>query len=615
MLHRAVFALVAAAVAFTPVNALWPVPKHSSTGNKVLFIDQAVEVTYNGQSVRWTPPPHSNSPLADRGDGEHLAETEIINQQVSYTAGYVPPGGPKFNSKEIIQSGVSRTFGAIFQQGFVPWMLRERGSDYEPTLGGANSTRIKTLKIVQTKEDDENTFKPKVGTVDESYTLNVTVTGHASIQAVSSTGVLRALETFSQLFFKHSSGTAWYTSNAPVAINDAPKFPHRGLLLDVGRHWFEVSDIKRTIDALAMNKMNVLHLHITETQSWPLEIPSLPLLAEKGAYHKGLTYSPQDIAGIQEYGVHRGVQVVLEIDMPGHVGVENAYPGVSVAYNAHPWQWYCAQPPCGSFRLNNTDTEKFIDKLFEDLLPRLSPYTTYFHTGGDEYKANNSLLDPALKTNNMQVLQPLLQRFIDHAHGKVRELGLTPLVWEEMVLDWNATLGKDVIVQTWLGKGAIQKLAEKGHKVIDSSNDFYYLDCGRGEWLDSPNGEAFDNSYPFPDWCSPTKNWRLMYSHEPTDGVSAEAAKNILGGEVCLWTETVDTTSLDSILWPRAAAAAEIWWSGKTDAKGANRSQVDARPRLSEQRERMLARGVRGTPITQLWCDQVDVENCVNGIV
>ena len=140
-----------------------------------------------------------------------------------------------------------------------------------------------------------------------------------------------------------------------------------------------------------------------------------------------------------------------------------------------------------------------------------------------------------------------------------------------------------------------------------------YLDCGRGEWLDFANGAPFNNNYPFLDWCDPTKNWKLMYSHDPTDGVSDDLKSFVIGGEVAVWTETIDPTSLDTIIWPRAGAAAEIWWSGKTDEHGANRSQIDARPRLSEQRERMLARGVRGTPITQLWCSQVDVHNCESG--
>ncbi|KAK1242999.1 hypothetical protein MKX08_005811 [Trichoderma sp. CBMAI-0020] len=601
MLCRALIAVLALG---SPASAIWPAPKQSSTGNGTLFIDQTVQVTYNGEQVRWTPSRDENSP------GSDFAETRINNQQIAYTAGYVP-SGPHFDSKQMVQGGVSRTLGAIFQQGFVPWMLRPRGEAFEPALGGR---RITTLQIVQTQHDSAATFRPLTGAVNESYALDVDLSGHATLVAPSSTGILRGLETFSQLFFQHSAGTAWYTQLAPVSIRDEPKYAHRGLLLDVSRHWFAVSDIQHTIDALAMNKMNVLHLHATDTQSWPLEIPALPRLAEKGAYHKGLSYSPSDLAGIQQYGVHRGVQVIVEIDMPGHVGIEQAYPGLSNAYGVNPWQWYCAQPPCGSLKLNDSNVEHFLDTLLEDLLPRLSPYAAYFHTGGDEYKANNSLLDPALRTSDQAVLQPLLQKFLDHVHGKVRELGLVPMVWEEMILDWNATLGKDVVAQTWLGGGAIQKLAQLGYKVIDSSNDFYYLDCGRGEFLDFDNGAPFQNNYPFLDWCDPAKNWKLLYSHEPIDGVSSDLHSNVVGGELAVWTETIDTTSLDTIIWPRAGAAAEVWWSGRVDeATGTNRSQLEARPRLSEQRERMLARGVRGAPITQLWCSQVDVHDCEGG--
>lgn len=351
-------------------------------------------------------------------------------------------------------------------------MLNPAGSDFEPAVGSGKG-KVTSLAIKQTGKDNSTVFKPLAGSVDESYSLEINSNGEASIKAATSIGVLRALESFTQLFFKHSSGRAFYTKLAPVSIQDSPRFPHRGMLLDVGRHWFAVDDIKRTIDGLAMNKMNVMHLHITETQSWPLEIPALPKLAEKGRYAPGLTYSPQDIKNIQEYGVARGVQVILEIDMPGHVGIEKAYPGLSVAYNQKPYSTYCAQPPCGALKLNNTDVEKFVSTLFDDLLPRLNPYASYFHTGGDEYKAANSLLDPKLKTDNMDVLKPMLQRFIDHAHGKVREHGLVPIVWEEMVGDWAAKVGKDTVIQSWFGSDSVKKLAAAGHKVIDSSTDFY----------------------------------------------------------------------------------------------------------------------------------------------
>ncbi|KAI6784635.1 hexosaminidase [Emericellopsis cladophorae] len=590
----------ALALAVTPVSAIWPIPKTISTGNSTLFIDQTVAVTYNGKPVRKSHP-----------DSHFLyqAAKDSIYAQLTYAVGYTPPPGPNFKSSDIVQGGVERAFSAIFQDGLVPWMLRERGSDFEPKQRD-DTKRVAKLTITQTEEDDENTFKPVAGTLDESYSLKVGLDGEATLNAASSIGVLRGLETLSQLFYKHSSGLTFYTQHAPYDIEDEPLYPHRGILMDVSRHWFPLEDIKRQIDGLAMNKMNVLHLHMTDTQSWPLEVPSLPKLTEKGAYAPHLTFTPADIQDLYEYGVHRGVQVIMEIDMPGHVGIDQAYPGLTVAFNKQPYQWYCAQPPCGSFKLNSTDVEDFLDTLLDDVLARISPYTAYFHTGGDEYKANNSLLDPALETNDVQTLQPMLQRFLTHVHDKVVEHGLAPMVWEEMVLEWNATVPEGTVIQSWLGQGAVKELAEDGHKVIDSSYNFYYLDCGRGQWLDFPNGESWQTFYPFTDWCQPTKSWRLIYSHDPRDGVADEAKDNVIGGECPVWSETIDPATLDGLVWPRAGVAGEVWWSGNVDAQGNNRTHYEVRPRLSEQRERMLTRGVKGSVITQQWCDMNKPEDC-----
>jgi hexosaminidase len=300
----------------------------------------------------------------------------------------------------------------------------------------------------------------------------------------------------------------------------------------------------------------------------------------------------------------------MEIDMPGHVGIEQAYPGLTVAFDKQPYQWYCAQPPCGAFKLNDTDVEDFLDTLLDDVLSRISPYTAYFHTGGDEYKANNSLLDPALETNDEEVLQPMLQRFLTHAHNKVIEHGLIPAVWEEMVLEWNATVPEGTVIQSWLGEGAVKELAEAGHTVIDSSYASYYLDCGRGQWLDFPNGKSWQTFYPFTDWCAPTKSWRLIYSHDPRHGVADDAKKNVIGGECPVWSETIDPATIDGLIWPRAGAAGEVWWSGNVDAQGNNRTHYEVRPRLSEQRERMLTRGIKGSVITQQWCDMNSPERC-----
>ncbi|PNP42958.1 hypothetical protein TGAMA5MH_05706 [Trichoderma gamsii] len=576
MLPKAILAI--AALAFSPANALWPIPQKITTGDSVLFIDEAVRVTYNG--------------------------VQII------TSGYNPPAGSNFNSKEIVQGAVSRTFQSIFSNNFVPWKLNPRNSNFEPKLAPLN--RIQTIAIQQTGKDTATTFKPRAGDVDESYSLTVSKNGQVNISAKSSTGILHALETFSQLFYQHSAGHYFYTTQVPVSIQDAPNYPHRGVMLDLARTYQTVTDIKRTIDAMSWNKLNRLHLHITDSQSWPLVIPSLPKLSQEGAYHPSLVYSPADLAGIFQYGIDRGVEVITEIDMPGHIGVvELAYSDLIVAYQEMPYQYYCAEPPCGAFSLNDSKVYDFVDKLFDDLLPRITPYSSYFHTGGDELNANDSMIDPRLKTNSSDVLQPLLQKFISHAHSKIRAQGLSPFVWEEMVTTWNITLGNDTVVQSWLGGDAVKNLAESGYKVIDTDYNFYYLDCGRGQWVNFPNGDSFNTYYPFGDWCAPTKNWRLIYSHDPAKGVSKSHAKNVLGGELAIWSEMIDGSNMDNIIWPRGSAAGEVWWSGNVDtATGQNRSQLEVTPRLNEFRERMLARGVNAMPIQMTYCTQLNATAC-----
>lgn len=421
-----------------PVAAVWPAPQKFTKGDGVQFLNQNIEVTYNGAFI-------------------------------PYTYGYTPSG---FTSKEIVQAGVSRALTGIFNSKFVPWILHKPNTKYEPDLDKLEW--LQTLEIIQTASDDRSAFKPLAGEVDESYNLTLSKSGHAKLTAVSSIGILRGLETFSQLFYQHSSGTFWYTPYAPVSITDSPKFPHRGILLDTARHFFPVEDILRTIDAMAWSKLNRLHIHVTDSQSWPLVIPSMPELSEKGAHHPSETYSPSDVESIQKYGAVRGVEVYFEIDMPGHIGsVSLSHPELIVAYNEQPYHWWCAQPPCGAFKLNNTAVDEFLGRLFDDLLPRVERYAAYFHTGGDELNRNDSMLDEGIRSNSSEVLQPLLQKFIDKQHERVREKGLTPVVWEEIPLEWNVTLGKGTVVQSWLGAGAVKELVGMGHRVIDSNYNFW----------------------------------------------------------------------------------------------------------------------------------------------
>ncbi|KAK5663350.1 hypothetical protein OQA88_3778 [Cercophora sp. LCS_1] len=598
MLSRLLAAAGLVLVALQPASAIWPAPTHYTKGNTALYLNQNIQITYNGEFVRWSS---SHPPVPEP---DHL-DPLLTSQQLPYTWGYTPRNP---ESKEIVQAAVSRALGSIFADKFVPWMLRKRGElkSFEPDVYKGQKW-LKTLQLVQTSPDKPSNFKPLAGEVDESYNLTLSIEGDIKLSAVSHVGLLRGLETFTQLFYQHSTGTFWYTPFAPVSIQDAPRFPHRGILFDTSRHFFPVADIKRTIDAMSFNKLNRLHVHVTDSQSWPLDIPSMPELAQKGAYTPELIYTAADLDDIQRYGVYRGVQVYLEIDMPSHIGsVGESHPELVVAYDERPYHWWCAQPPCGALKMNDSRVDDFLDKLADDLYPRVSPYTAYFHTGGDELNANDSMLDEGIRSNDSAVLQPLLQDFFDKQHARVRKAGLTPLTWEEIPLHWNVSMGKDVVVQAWLGGSSVKELVNLGHKVIDSNYNFWYLDCGRGQWLTFQNGAAFSTFYPFNDWCGPTKGWQLVYSYDPTAGLTPEEAKLVLGGEVAVWTETIDSQLIDGVIWPRASAAGEALWSGRYDSQGRNRSQIEASGRLVEMRERMVAKGIRAAAITQQWCSMAD---------
>lgn len=349
---------------------------------------------------------------------------------------------------------------------------------FEPFNNESTSTnKIQQIDISTSSLDTDKVFKPLDGEADESYKLNVTIDGHVTITAVSTIGVLRALDTFTQLFYTHStSSSAIYTNLAPVGIVDKPMFSHRGLNLDVARSWFPVSDILRTIDALAWNKFSRLHIHATDSQSWPVQILELNQLTGLGPYDPNKIYTNADLKLIQQYGQYRGVEIYLEVDMPGHTAsIAKAYPGLIACYNQPDWQNYASEPPSGQLKLNDTGVPFILQVMFNDLLPQLWTYSSYFHMGGDEINANCYMLDSEIKSNDTSVLRPLLQNFFDHNLNLVQNKQLTPIVWEEMLIDWNLRLPSNVVVQTWRNDSSVKSVVSAGHKVI--VGNFNYWVC------------------------------------------------------------------------------------------------------------------------------------------
>ncbi len=517
------------------------------------------------------------------------------------TASVSAPTGPYDANAKVVRA-LQRARDQMFSDDYIPWQLHPFGTNFEPSMQAiSNATNITTIMVVQTAGDPARA--PLVNEVDESYTLSMSMNGTIMITAQSSFGCLNGLQTLTQLFYQHSAGPV-YSPIAPVMVSDTPKFGHRGLNLDVARHWFPKQDVIRTIDGLSYNKMNRLHLHATDSQSWPLFIPAIPELAEKGAYAPGLFYTPEDLDQMLSYAEDRGIQLIIETDMPGHTNsIAYSHPELIVGSDEGDWQTYAAEPPSGQLKLNDSRVQPFLRTLLDDLLPRVGGYSQYYHTGGDEFNQNVYLLEADLMSNKTSVIQPLDAKIVEGLHAQLAEYNMTPIVWQDQLLTWNVSLSKNTLVQAWITQSAVKEVIQRGYRVIAGVTNHWYLDCGAGQWITSiPQHER--EFYPFLDYCDPVKNWRYMYSYDPISNLTAEEAKMVVGAEAHMWTEQTDPTNLDKRLWPRLAAAAEVMWSGRTFANGTNRTQLEATPRLEDFRERIVHRGIMAEPIQALWCSQ-----------
>ncbi|KKY25359.1 putative beta-hexosaminidase subunit beta [Phaeomoniella chlamydospora] len=592
--------------------AVWPNPSESTYGDTVLWLSSDFNIVQAGSAsgeskfskyvkiLEWLGRPGSQRYLHRRNQTE-------------------------FSEAEILSAAIQRTESTISGTKFVPWKFHSRNATWEPQQN-SSSPSISTITIYQDNSTTSNSAKDFFSG-NETYILDITVDGKVSISSKSALGTIRGLQTLEQLFYAHSSGGV-YTPYAPVSITDSPKWTHRGVNLDICRNVFGPDDVKRTLDAMATAKFSRLHVHATDAQSWPIVIPSLPTLSSKGAYQPSLVWTSEDLASVQQYGLERGISVFIEIDMPGHTAsIAHAFPNLIAAFNELDWNTFAAEPPSGQLKLNSSDVDTFIDTLLSDLLPRVSPYTTNFHTGGDELNQQVHLLDETVRSNSSDVIQPLLQKFVSRAHSQVRSAGLQPISWEEMVLDWNLTLTPytsvannssnasdlDTIIQVWQSSSNLLSVLSLGYRALFGDYSQWYLDCGYGQWLNpypsgySPPGIPVNSSGgtatqivdPFTDYCSPLKNWRHIYVYDPLDNITSDLQPLIHGGEVHLWSEQVDSVSLDGKLWPRAAAAAEVLWSGPR-----NSSQIaEASGRLGRWRERaVLDHGIASATVTMNIC-------------
>jgi len=414
---------------------------------------------------------------------------------------------------------------ARLQAGIFRFMKRLEGRTVLTLAPGFAPDDQMTQLIVQTQGPGQNI--PSVSE-DESYRIDIT-SRQALLSAPTVVGALRGLETLLQLLDADRNGYFF----PGVQIDDKPRFPWRGLLIDVARHFHTMEVLKRNLDAMAAVKLNVLHWHLTEDQGFRVESKKFPKLHQLGS--DGNYYRQEQIKEIIAYARERGIRVVPEFDIPGHstswlVG----HPELGSA----PGPYTIERRP-GIFEpaLDPTreDVYKFLDTFLGEMAALFQD--DYLHIGGDENEGKqwdrNPKIQEYMKQKGIKD-NHALQAYFNTRLLKILQKHKKKMIgWDEIL---QPELPKDVVIHSWRGTAALAEAAKKGYDGILSNG--YYID------LIQPASQHY---VPDPLPANST--------------LTPEEAKHVLGGEATMWAEWVTPETIDSRIWPRTAAIAERLWS------------------------------------------------------
>ncbi|KAI0697016.1 N-acetylhexosaminidase [Cytidiella melzeri] len=441
----------------------------------------------------------------------------------------------------------------------------------------------------------------KLHSRSESYDLFIpSNTSTARLVANSTLGLFRGLTTFGQLWYTYKSEI--YILQAPVEIQDSPAFPYRGFSLDTSRNFYPVSDILRTIEAMSWVKLSILYWHVTDSQSFSLEVEAFPELAQKGAYSEDEIYSVDDVSQIVSYANSRGVDLVVELDSPGHTtGIAFGHPEHVACANKVPWSKYASEPPAGQLRIANESTLAFSKQLYDSVATSFTG--TMMSSGGDEvnlacWEDDEDFVNDLTAANT--TIPEALNRFIQEVQGVIKLHNKMPLIKSDMILAHNVTVTNDTVAVVWQSSSDAVSMAERGHAFIHQPSDYFYLDCGAGGWLGADIQGV--------SWCDPFKTWQKAYSFDPYMNLTTSQYHLVMGGQMPLWSEQSSPENLDSIVWPRLASAAEVFWTGATLPDGTPRlganvtSGSTSFARLHELRYRLLDRGIKAIALQPHWC-------------
>nr|CAH8852762.1 unnamed protein product [Trichobilharzia regenti] len=402
--------------------------------------------------------------------------------------------------------------------------------------------------------------------MDESYTLNISQ-NTLYIESHEIWGTLHALETILQSLYKarHNQNVMFI-----CRIEDSPRFPHRGMMIDTARHYLTIETIQNVIDALSMMKMNVLHWHMTDDEAFPYDSSVYPELSSGGAYYPHLfVYEKDEIESIIEYARIRGVRVMVEFDTPGH----------TLSWGASHPELLSGISHDGPLKPVGEEVWTFLSNLFREILS-VFPHS-FLHLGGNKYDRHSWQEDIEIQNfmeqNGFdQDYNKLENHYFEQLTGIIQNIaansgGITPVVWQE-VFENGFRGNANTVIHV-----ANQSNWENLVKSITSTGGYRVINSACWQEIDNDfarNGEKLYN-------CDPTK-------FEGTD----EETGLVIGGEALIWGTYIDDISLFIEAWPLTAVVAERLWSHNANDFG------EFLKRLEEFRCRMRVFNWKVKPFT-----------------
>jgi hexosaminidase len=424
-----------------------------------------------------------------------------------------------------------------------------------------------------------------------AYHLNVS-SGRITIEAKDPMGAFYAIQTLLQMMpaaiegDKPMKGVEWKVP--AVDISDAPGLPYRGLMIDVSRHFLPVSFLEKMVDLMAMQKMNNLHLHLTDDQGWRLEVKKYPLLTQIGAVRNGTLigkdarngsdntphrgyYTQEEMRGLVAYAAKRFVHIIPEIELPGHsTAAIAAYPALS----CFPNEASAVNPETMAIKTNAALKKPgtkivqetwgvfndvlcptdFTFQFMEDVLDEVMSVfpSKYIHIGGDEcpkdYWKRSPFCQQLIREKGLKDEHGLQSYFIQRIEKHINGRGRSIIGWDEIL---EGGLAPNATVMSWRGISGGIESAKQGHDVIMSPVDHCYLNLYQSD--DPTDSIAWGGMLPL----------KKVYAFEPIPAeLSVDEKKFIKGVQANLWTEYISSTSLAEYqLFPRLAAIAELGWT------------------------------------------------------